>query len=56
MFTIQQAIRAARRLLRAGGIRIICLDVLKGKSETMNANQFRELVLELVDDTFYWEI
>lgn len=48
MYTTQQAIRAAKRILG-----YVCLDRM-GRERQLNKEEFIELVRELVLDSWYW--
>lgn len=55
MFTVENAIDEARKILESRGIKVICLDTVKNVYEIPNEREFRRIVDELVDDTIYWE-
>jgi hypothetical protein len=56
MYNHNQVVRAALRILRKYGIRQVCTNLLKDYPQEMDNGQFCDCVMELVDDTWLWEM
>lgn len=56
MYTKQQAVRAAKDILKKSHLYSLCLDALKKYDDFLSKNQFEELVEMLVSDTYYYEV